>query len=113
MKMVGALTKQNPHAGALGSQTLSAAGGYSCAGLSISFAHAGTCGRGTAHFSWAPLLKKQGLAKHRPASGVELSWAPLRAKVDDDGPLASLLEDRVGHECAHHPVRRVHDLVDA
>jgi hypothetical protein len=58
MKMVGALTKQKPHAGALGSQTLSAPGGYSCAGSGKAFAHAGTCGRGTAHFSWAPLLKK-------------------------------------------------------
>ena len=58
MKMVGALTKQKPHAGAVGSQTLSAPGGYSCAGSGIALAHAGFCGRGTAHFTWAPLLKR-------------------------------------------------------
>jgi hypothetical protein len=58
LKMVGALTKQKPHAGAIGSQTLSAPGGYSCASSGIPLAHAGFCARGTAHFIWAPRLKK-------------------------------------------------------
>jgi len=58
LKLVGALTRQKPHAGAIGSQTLSAPGGYSCAGSGIPLAHAGFCARGTAHIIWAPLLKK-------------------------------------------------------
>jgi hypothetical protein len=58
MKMVGALTRQTPHAGAIGSQTLRAPGGYSCATSGIPLAHAGFCARGTAHFVWAPLLNR-------------------------------------------------------
>jgi hypothetical protein len=58
MKMVGALTNQKPHAGAIGAQTLSAPGGYRCATSGVPLAHAGFCARGTAHFIWAPLLKK-------------------------------------------------------
>lgn len=58
MKSVAALTKQKPRSGAVGAQTLSAPSGFSCAGSGIPLAHAGFCGRGAAHFMWAPQLKK-------------------------------------------------------
>jgi hypothetical protein len=58
MKSVAALTKQNPRSSALGPQTLIGPGGYRCAGSGIPLAHAGFCGRGAAHFDWAPRVKK-------------------------------------------------------
>jgi hypothetical protein len=58
MKSVTALTKQKPRSGASGSQTLIGQNGYRCAGSGIPLAHAGFCGRGAAHFTWAPQLKK-------------------------------------------------------
>ena len=59
MKSVGALTKQQPRAGALGSQTLSGPGGFRCAGSGIPLAHAGFCGGSKGvKFFWAPRLKK-------------------------------------------------------
>ena len=59
MKSVPALTKQKPHAGALGPQTLTGSNGYNCAGSGIKLAHAGFCGgSGGTKFFWAPRLKK-------------------------------------------------------
>ena len=58
MKLVAGLTKQTPHTGALGRQTLIGYSGYQCAGSGIPLAHAGSCGRGAAHFIWAPQLTK-------------------------------------------------------
>lgn len=57
MKSVAGLTKQKPRSGALGPQTLVGPGGYRCAGSGIPLAHAGFCGRGAAHFDWAPARK--------------------------------------------------------
>ncbi len=54
MKSVGGLTKQTPHAGVVGRNTLKGSAGFSCAGSGIPLAHAGFCGKGTAHFFWAP-----------------------------------------------------------
>ena len=54
MKAVAGLTKQKPRSGALGPQTLTGPSGYRCAGSGIPLAHAGFCGRGAAHFDWAP-----------------------------------------------------------
>ena len=58
MKAVSGLTKQTPRSGALGAQTLTGPGGYRCAGAGIPLAHAGFCGRGAAHFTWAPRLAR-------------------------------------------------------
>jgi hypothetical protein len=58
MKSVPALTRQKPRSGAIGAQTLTAPSGFRCAGSGIPLAHAGFCGRGAAHFTWAPQLKK-------------------------------------------------------
>lgn len=56
LKSVGALTRQTPHAGALGAQTLNGPSGFKCAGLTSTPAHAGTCANGGKHFLWAPRL---------------------------------------------------------
>lgn len=56
LKSVSALTRQTPHAGALGAQTLTGPSGFACAGLSTKPAHAGTCASGGKHFLWAPRL---------------------------------------------------------
>jgi hypothetical protein len=58
MKSVAGLTRQTPHAGTGGAQTLSAPSGFRCAGSGIPFAHAGFCGAGAMHFMWAPKVKK-------------------------------------------------------
>jgi hypothetical protein len=58
MKSVTALTRQKPRSGAIGAQTLTAPSGFRCAGSGIPLAHAGFCGRGATHFTWAPQLKK-------------------------------------------------------
>jgi len=58
MKAVAGLTKQTPRSGALGAQTLTGPSGYRCAGSGIPLAHAGFCGRGAAHFAWAPWLAR-------------------------------------------------------
>jgi hypothetical protein len=58
MKSVAALTRQKPRSGAVGAQTLTAPSGFRCAGSGIPLAHAGFCGRGAMHFTWAPHLKK-------------------------------------------------------
>jgi hypothetical protein len=58
MKSVTALSKQKPHAGAVGSQTLSGPKGFQCAGSGIKLAHAGFCGSGHAKFMWAPQVKQ-------------------------------------------------------
>jgi hypothetical protein len=59
MRSVGGLTKQKPHSGALGPQTLTGPSGYRCAGAGALRAHAGFCGRGASHFMWAPRKRKQ------------------------------------------------------
>ena len=56
LKSVGGLTKQKPHSGALGTNTLVGPGGFQCAGSGIPLAHAGFCGSGGKHFVWAPLI---------------------------------------------------------
>jgi hypothetical protein len=58
MKSVGALTRQKAHAGAFGANTLSGPNGFNCAGSGIPLAHAGFCGKGPAHFTWAPQVKR-------------------------------------------------------
>jgi hypothetical protein len=58
MKSVSALSRQKPHTGALGPQTLSGPTGFRCAGSGIKLAHAGFCGSSHAKFLWAPHLKK-------------------------------------------------------
>jgi hypothetical protein len=58
IKAVAGLTKQVPRSGALGAQTLTGPSGYRCAGSGIPLAHAGFCGRGAAHFNWAPRLAR-------------------------------------------------------
>ena len=57
LKSVGQLTKQRPHSGALGAQTLVGPNGFRCASSGINLAHAGFCGNGAKHFLWAPRLK--------------------------------------------------------
>jgi len=57
MKSVGALTKQKPHACALGPHTLAAPSGFRCM-ISLPPAHAGFCGNKGAEFFWGPRLKK-------------------------------------------------------
>ncbi len=62
LNSVGALTKQTPHAGAIGPNTLAGPKGFSCAGtgttsLGLKPAQSGTCGDGAKHFLWAPHLK--------------------------------------------------------
>lgn len=56
LKIVGGLTKQTPHSGALGNHTLVGSNGFQCAGSGIPLAHAGFCGNGAKHFVWAPRL---------------------------------------------------------
>ena len=58
MRSVAALSKQKPHAGAIGSQTLSGPKGFRCASSGIKLAHAGSCGSSRAKFMWAPELKQ-------------------------------------------------------
>jgi hypothetical protein len=58
IKAVTGLTKQTPRSGAVGAQTLTGPSGYRCAGSGIPLAHAGFCGRGAAHFNWAPRLAR-------------------------------------------------------
>jgi hypothetical protein len=58
MKSVSGLSRQKPHTGALGPQTLSGPTGFRCAGSGIKLAHAGFCGSNHAKFLWAPQLKK-------------------------------------------------------
>ena len=54
MSAVSGLTKQKPHFGALGAQTLIGPSGYRCAGAGALHSHGGFCGRGASHFMWAP-----------------------------------------------------------
>ena len=54
LKIVAGLTKQRPHPGALGTNTLTGSQGFLCAGSGIPLAHAGFCGKGALHFLWAP-----------------------------------------------------------
>jgi hypothetical protein len=58
MKSVSALTKQTPHAGAFGPQTLTGPRGFRCI-LTLAPAHSGYCGSTGSHsvFYWAPRLK--------------------------------------------------------
>jgi len=58
LKSVGALTRQKPHAGAFGANTLSGPNGFNCAGSGIPLARAGFCGRGATHFTWAPQVNR-------------------------------------------------------
>jgi hypothetical protein len=54
MRSVSGLTKQKPHFGALGAQTLVGPRGYRCSGAGALHAHGGFCGHGASHFMWAP-----------------------------------------------------------
>ena len=56
LKIVAGLTKQTPHPGSLGTNTLIGSQGFLCAGSGIPLAHAGFCGKGAMHFVWAPRL---------------------------------------------------------
>lgn len=59
MKVVSALTKQKPHAGIVGPNTLNPPRGYKCSGTPpILRMHGGGCAISAAKgFSWAPRLK--------------------------------------------------------
>jgi hypothetical protein len=59
MKFVGGLTKQKPHRGAFGPNTLTGPRGFQCI-LTLQPAHAGYCGTTgpNSAFYWAPRLKK-------------------------------------------------------
>lgn len=62
MKSVRALTKQTPHAGAIGPNTLAGPRGYRCVGTGTASrglkpAQSGTCASGGKHLQWAPRLK--------------------------------------------------------
>jgi hypothetical protein len=59
MKSVSALTKQKPHAGAFGPNTLTGPRGFHCI-LTLAPAHSGYCGSTGPNsvFYWAPQLKK-------------------------------------------------------
>jgi hypothetical protein len=56
LKIVAGLTRQTPHSGALGINTLVGSNGLQCAGSGIPLAHAGLCGSGAKHFVWPPRL---------------------------------------------------------
>jgi hypothetical protein len=59
MRSVSGLTRQTPHFGALGAQTLNGPRGYRCAGAGALRAHGGFCGHGASHFMWAPHKRKR------------------------------------------------------
>jgi hypothetical protein len=59
MKSVGGLTKQKPHSGVFGPNTLTGPRGFQCI-LTLAPAHAGYCGRTGSNsvFYWAPRLNR-------------------------------------------------------